>query len=190
MVKQIAGYGPLKVIRPLAGGLIFLFLHYLRWIPFQTVRHGILRFLGLRLGRNSVIYMGTEIRRPSGILIGSQTIIGHSCVLDGRGGLRIGSNVNFSSEVMIWTAQHDPQSPSFETRFAPVVIEDYAWLSCRTVILPGVTIGKGAVVAAGAVVTKSVDPYTVVGGVPAKPIGKRNPNLTYNLTDGGIPLFI
>lgn len=177
-------------VAPTGYGLAFLCLHYLSRIPSQTVRHGILRLLGLRLGRSSVIHMGTEVRRPSGISIGDQTIVGHRCVLDGRGGLRIGSNVNLSSEAMIWTAQHDPQSEHFETRYASVVIEDYAWVSCRTVVLPGVTIGRGAVVAAGAVVTTSVDPFTIVGGVPAKSIGKRNPNLTYNLADGGTPWFI
>jgi acetyltransferase-like isoleucine patch superfamily enzyme len=62
-----------------------------------------------------------------------------------------------------------------------VTIEDYAWISCRVVILPGVTIGKGAVVAAGAVVTTNVPPYTIVGGVPAIEIGKRTKNLNYTL---------
>jgi maltose O-acetyltransferase len=62
-----------------------------------------------------------------------------------------------------------------------VVIEDYAWLSCRTVILPGVKIGFGAVVCAGAVVTKNIEPYSIVAGVPAKKIGERAKNLSYNL---------
>jgi len=71
---------------------------------------------------------------------------------------------------------------------APVIIEDYAWVSSRTTLLPGVTIGKGAVVAAGAVVTKSVEPYTVVGGVPAKKIGERSKELNYKLSSS-VPFF-
>lgn len=86
--------------------------------------------------------------------------------------------------------QHDPQCPNFGVESAPVVIEDYAWLSCRSIILPGVTVGKGAVVAAGAVVTKSVESYTIVGGIPAKPIGKRNPNLDYVLGKEGSICFV
>jgi acetyltransferase-like isoleucine patch superfamily enzyme len=77
--------------------------------------------------------------------------------------------------------EHDPQSGTYTTQGGPVVIEDYAWVSCRVVILPGVTIGRGAVVAAGSVVTKDVAPYTIVGGVPAKKIGDRNRDLTYTL---------
>jgi acetyltransferase-like isoleucine patch superfamily enzyme len=88
--------------------------------------------------------------------------------------------------------EHDPQSSNFGSVSEPVVIEDYAWLSCRSVVLPGVTVGKGAVVAAGAVVTKPVEPYTIVGGVPAKPIGKRTANLEYTLgnVDGGAIWFV
>jgi acetyltransferase-like isoleucine patch superfamily enzyme len=162
-------------------GLRFLYLHYLIHIPSQNVRHFLLRRLGMKLGAKSLIYMGGEIREPGNIQIGECTTIGHRCTLDGRGGLRIGDNVNLSSEAMIWTAEHDLYDPDFKATSGEVVINDYAWISCRSVILPGVHIGKGAVVAAGAIVTKSVEPYTVVGGVPAKPIGKRPENLRYKL---------
>jgi acetyltransferase-like isoleucine patch superfamily enzyme len=135
----------------------------------------------MKIGVDSIMYMGTEIRKPNKIQIGIGTIIGHDCVLDGRGGLFIGNKVNFSSRVMVWTAQHDPQSSTFDTVSMPVYIDDYAWISCRAIILPGVRIGEGAVVAAGAVVTKSVEPYSIVGGVPAVSIGKRNKELTYPL---------
>jgi maltose O-acetyltransferase len=62
-----------------------------------------------------------------------------------------------------------------------VIIEDYSWISCRTIILPGVRIGYGSVVCAGAVVTKNVEPYSIVAGVPAKKIGERIKNLDYTL---------
>jgi acetyltransferase-like isoleucine patch superfamily enzyme len=84
--------------------------------------------------------------------------------------------------VWIWTLEHDPQSPAFATTGGPVVIEDYAWVSCRTVILPNVRIGRGAVVAAGAVVTRDVPDYAIVGGVPAKVIGERSRDLNYELS--------
>ncbi len=83
--------------------------------------------------------------------------------------------------VWIWTMEHDPQDPLYRVKGGPVIIEDYVWISCRVVILPGVTIGEGAVVAAGAVVTKDVAPYTIVGGVPAKEIGTRTKDLRYRL---------
>jgi len=77
--------------------------------------------------------------------------------------------------------QHDPNDPNFGVISGKVIVEDYAWISSRTTILPGVTIGYGAVIAAGAVVTKSVEAFTIVGGVPAKKIGERNQELNYKL---------
>lgn len=79
------------------------------------------------------------------------------------------------------TAEHDIDDPYFVGTEAPVHIGDYAWISSRATILPGVRIGNGAVVAAGAVVTKDVPDYTVVGGVPAKLIGVRNNQLKYEI---------
>jgi acetyltransferase-like isoleucine patch superfamily enzyme len=90
---------------------------------------------------------------------------------------------------MIWTLHHDYNSADFAQIGQPVIIEDYVWLCSRSIILPGVTVGKGAVVAAGAVVTRNVQPYTVVGGVPAKFIATRNENLTYNLSDAVLPII-
>ena len=116
---------------------------------------------------------------PKKLSIGMGTSIGHGAVLDARYGLTIGENVNFSSEVMVWTAQHDYRDKFFGTVGKPVIIENYAWLGPRSIILPGVTIGEGAVVAAGAVVTRDVDPYVLVGGIPARKIGDRPRDLDY-----------
>jgi len=176
--------------RSVQDGLTFLLSHYLMRVPSQTIRHSVLRSWGLKLDEGSLIYMGAEIRDPQNIVIGAGTTIGHNCTLDGRGSLHIGNSVNLSSEVMIWTMQHDHRSPTFGAVSVPVIIEDYAWVSCRAIVLPGVTIGKGAVVAAGAVVTKSVEPYAIVAGIPAKPIGQRNQDLEYTLGMQGAPSFI
>ncbi|BAU11431.1 acetyltransferase [Leptolyngbya sp. NIES-3755] len=160
----------------------FLALQYIGKIPSQTLRRWFyVQWYGLTLGEGSVIYNSCHIRSPEKITIGDNTSIGDQCVLDGRSGLIIGNSVNLSTGAWIWTAQHDPNAIGFEGVEAPVVIEDYAWISSRTTILPGVTIGHGAVVAAGAVVTKSVAPFEIVGGVPAKKIGERNQNLDYKL---------
>ena len=160
----------------------FLLLQYAGKLPSQRLRHWIYRRLfGLKLGRDSVVYNSCELREPYHITIGDFTSIGDHCILDGRGGLTIGNSVNFSTGAWVWTMQHEVNDPDFKVECAPVVIDDYAWISCRTVILPGVHIGKGAVVAAGAVVTKSVEPYAIVAGVPAKKIGERSRDLRYQL---------
>ena len=74
---------------------------------------------------------------------------------------------------LIYNSEHDINSEDFRAICEPVIIEDYVFIGPRVVIQPGVKIGKGAIVAAGAVVVKDVDPFKVVGGVPAKEIGER-----------------
>ena len=107
--------------------------------------------------------------------IGRNTIINNKCVLDRRGGLIIGNNVNISPEVSIYTGGHD-MNDNFVYTANQVVIKDYAWIGSRAMIMPGVTIGYGAVVLPGAVVSKDVDDFSVVGGVPASECGKRDKN--------------
>ena len=119
---------------------------------------------------------------PGGIHIGDDTIIGDHAFLDGRAPLTIGSHTDIASSVMIYNSEHDLEKEDFSARTEPVEIGDYVFIGPRAIILPGVKIGKGAVVAAGAVVTKDVPDFTIVGGVPAKEIGERkNKDLHYKL---------
>jgi acetyltransferase-like isoleucine patch superfamily enzyme len=165
-----------------ASGLKLAILKIVSHTPSQFIRKFIFRFIfGMKLAKSVVIYGGSEFRFPSGISIGKYSTIGNDCLLDGRSGLVIGENVNIGSGTWIWTLQHNVQSPDFALLGDKVIIHNRVWLCARCTILPGVEIGEGAVVATGAVVVKNVAPYTIVGGVPAKPIGKRNKNLVYNL---------
>lgn len=142
-------------------------------IPFHSIRNYIYRIYGLRIGKHSYIHMGARFYFPKNISIGRGTIIGDHCFLDGRAKLSIGDHVDIASEVMIYNSEHDINSEGFDPIEEPVEIDDYVFIGPRTVILPGVKIGKGAVVAAGAVVTSDVKPFEIVGGVPAKVIGER-----------------
>lgn len=178
-----------KEIMKLKGSCIYMVCAFISLLPFHTFRIFFLRLLKARIGKKVGLYRSFEVRSPWKMRIGNSTIVGHRALLDARMGLTIGSNVNISNEVMIWSLHHDYNSPGFDNAGAPVVIEDYAWLCSRCIILPGVTVGKGAVVAAGAVVAKNVAPYTVVGGIPAKPIATRNTNLNYDLGDGFLPII-
>ena len=118
---------------------------------------------------------------PEGIHIGHNTIISNDAFLDGRRGIYIGNNVNIGAEVRIYTIRHDLAGPTFtETRGNPVYINDMAYIANRVTIFDGVTIGEGAVVATGALVTRDVEPWTIVGGVPARFI-KSRPVLDYRL---------
>ena len=127
------------------------------------------------IGPGSVILMGVTVRQTRGLRMGQNSNINPDCLMDSRGGdIVIGDYVNISPQTNIWTLQHDIHDATFATVGAGVRIEDYVFVGSRATILPGVTIGRGAAVAAGAVVTKDVAPSTVVGGVPAKVIGKRD----------------
>jgi maltose O-acetyltransferase len=113
--------------------------------------------------------------------LGRNSTINEYCRLDNRGGITVGENVSISSETCILTADHDPHDPAFKGRERAVVVEDFAFIGTRAMILPGVTVGRGAVIGAGSVVTKDVAPLTIVAGSPAREIGKRSPDLDYTV---------
>ncbi|MBI4008992.1 acyltransferase [Candidatus Roizmanbacteria bacterium] len=117
--------------------------------------------------------MGARFYDPQNVSIGEDTVVGESAVLDGRDRLFIGNHVAVATGVMIFNAQHEIEDEFFSPSTAPVVIEDYVFVGPRVIIQPGVKVGKGAIIAAGAVVTKDVPPFAIVGGVPAKIIGER-----------------
>ncbi len=152
------------------------------YIPINSLRCILYRVLfGIRLERGSCIHMGCRVMKPRMITIGRHSLINAHCLLDGRMGLRIGDNVDIASDTIILTLGHDIQSPDYGAKGAPVSIGNYVSIFTRAMILPGVKIGDGAVVAAGSVVTRDVPPYTIVGGAPAKAIGQRTKNLEYTL---------
>lgn len=160
-------------------------------LPIRKLRHACYRRMGLTLGTGVVVHRGLELRAAPGVHIGDGTVVGFDVILDGRRGIAIGANVNVSSEVAIWTLQHDHRDPRFGDSGGRVSIGDRAWLSFRATILPGVSVGEGAVVAAGAVVTSDVPPYAIVAGVPARVVGERSPReLSYELGASAAPWFV
>lgn len=163
-------------------GLMFFCNRVIAGIPSHTLRkafyRGAMRF---RIGANSYIFSGARFDTRGGFTLGNDSTINGDCRLDNRGTLTIGDHVSISAEVCILTADHDPQSPSFAGRNRAVSIADYAFIGTRAIILPGVAIGRGALVAAGAVVTKNVAPLAIVAGSPAKEIGTREPTLDYRV---------
>ncbi len=150
-------------------------------IPSYTLRHWwYRRVLGWKLHPKATVLMGQQIQmaglRASGaqVSIGEGTVINHGCLLYTTGGLTIGKQVSVSAGVWLVTGTHAMNNPQFPAEFHPIEIGDYAWLGSRAMILAGTRIGEGAVVMAGAVVTRDVEPYSIVGGVPARPVGMRS----------------
>lgn len=141
--------------------------------PSQTFRIIMLRIMGAKIPMSTAVYGGIEYRNPKGLKVGEGTALGHRAILDARMGLNIGKSVCFGTEVMIWSLHHDYNDINFCAIGGEVNIGDFVWLGSRCIILPGISIGKGAIIAAGAVVTKDVPNFAVVGGVPAKIIAER-----------------
>ena len=176
-------------------------LGYMRYATFQVgliPSHHIRNFLYrnvwlVDMKSKAIIYWGAEIRGSEQLHIAEGSIIGDQAILDARrGGIFIGKNVNFGSGVQLWTGQHDYNDPYFRSvpgKRGPIKIGDRAWLGPNVIVLHDVTIGEGAVVAAGAVVTKDVEPFTLVGGVPAKKIGERTKDLRYDFRGDYTPFY-
>ncbi|CAG2263020.1 acyltransferase [Burkholderia sola] len=151
---------------------------FMNYMPYR-IRHWFLgRFCQVKIGRDSSIAMGCFVTGYH-ISIGDNTVVNRYTYLDGRVPLTIGNNVNISHYTLIQTLTHDPQNPDFVCLCKPVVIEDHVWIGARAIISPGVRIGEGAVVGAGAVVTRDVEPYTIVAGNPARFIKERTRDLRY-----------
>lgn len=160
-------------VKSVALEFIVFILHLAGHIPIHHIRRFFYRLGGVKIGRGSSIHMGTRFYDPHNVAVGEDSVIGEGAVLDGRDKLIIGNHVAIASQVMIYNSKHDIEDEFFLPVCAPVTIEDYVFIGPRSIVLPGVTIGKGAIVAACAVVTKDVPPSAIVGGVPAKIIGER-----------------
>ncbi|MHA1300067.1 MAG: acyltransferase [Candidatus Helarchaeota archaeon] len=144
-------------------------------IPSFTIRMFIYRRIyKMKIGKLTHIHENFFCINPSNISIDKTTIIGNNVFMDGRHGIEIGTNCQVNGEVILLTETKD--------RKGPIKIEDYAWIAARSTILPGVTIGKGAVISGGSLVTEDVPPYHVVGGCPVKFMKKRNEDLRYTLS--------
>jgi acetyltransferase-like isoleucine patch superfamily enzyme len=156
-------------------------LHILRLVYYRRV-------LGFQIGPKSHIFMGAWFDCKRNFVLGRESVINQNCRLDNRGGLVIGNRVSISAEVCILTADHDMRAPDMASRQRSVIIEDYVFIGTRAMILPGVTLGRGCAVAAGAVVTRDVLPGQIVAGIPARPIGDRPNNLLYDPTYA--PFFV
>jgi len=168
-------WGDLQALHPrlrLANAMLFFLPHF----AMNRLRTAIYRRIcGMDIGAGTII-MGTMQLAGGGPIL-KRLHIGENCQIttpfyaDLNAEIRIGDRVAVAHHVVLITTDHDFRSPhrrSGPTRYAPIVLEDGCWIGARVTILPGVKVGRGSVVAAGAVVTSDVPPNALVGGVPAK----------------------
>lgn len=158
---------------------IYITNNIISHIPWWKLRKSYYQKMGLTIGENTICNMGLYCFLPQNIKIGTYTHINRNCFIDGRGSCYIGNNVSISYNVSIITGSHNVNSKNFAVEFLPIRIEDYVWIGANATILHNTHIGKGAVICAGAIVTKDVPPYAIVGGVPAKIIAYRTQELDY-----------
>ncbi|MDR3709361.1 MAG: acyltransferase [Capsulimonadaceae bacterium] len=158
-------------------GLFSLLVRLLPDGAFLRTRASMCRAYGLKVGRGTILQglpMLAGARDPRRRLrIGDRCFVNSLVYFDLSDRITIGDGVSIGHHVVLITATHrlgtsDARAGDLETR--PIVIDDGAWIGAAARVLPGVTIGAGAIVAAGAVVTRDVEPHTLVGGVPAKVI--------------------
>ena len=159
-----------------------LWNHFFGRVPLYWFRHLLVRSLyGLHIGRSN-LHRAVFLLSPWHIRIGDNVNIQMNCFLDGRGTITIGNNVDLTPGVRVLTEQHGIDSSEYVTVKKPVIIHDNVVVGSWALILPGVTIGEGAVVAAGSVVTRDVEPYTLVAGNPAVKKRNRSRTLCYNVS--------
>lgn len=133
----------------------------------------LLKLFGAKIAAGVRIQGGAEIWQPWKLTIGENSWIDGGVKLYSVDEIKIGANAVISEGAYICTASHDIRSEAFELVTKPIEIGDSAWIAARAIVLPGRKVGEGAVVAAGAVVTRDVEPDNVVAGNPARVIGKR-----------------
>jgi acetyltransferase-like isoleucine patch superfamily enzyme len=167
----------------LIGGIAaFCYNSFVGKIPSRTLRNAWLKMYLSDFGPGTSVQSSCRFLNGRKIHFGKRNVINFDCLFDGRKfHIRTGDDVTIGPEASILTLGHDPQSPEFVDRGGDVVIGNRVWIAYRAIILPGITIGDGAVIGAGAVVTKNVEPYAIVAGNPARKIGERNKDLRYEL---------
>lgn len=165
--KAVLGTLPVRVL-----------VRFLLWLGFRARwLWGRIRFGALvrNRGLGCVCAWDADLKYPGNIQLGERVIIGSNVSLGAHSPIRIGDHVRISRDVIIETAGLDfsTGAPPYRHVSKPIIIEKGVWIGARAMVLGGVTIGENAVVAAGAIVTRSVPPGQVVAGVPAKPIGRQ-----------------
>ena len=150
-------------------------------IPSCRIRKLLMRYVFcMDISKEAVLYGGFEIRSPWNVKIG-RAVIGVGALIDGRMSVTIEDDVVLASSVSIYTVQHDVNDPMFRVnnKGGAVVIHNHAWISSHSTVLPKVEIGEGAVLSAGAIATKSLEPFGIYSGIPATKKRERNQNLEY-----------
>ncbi|MCY7350546.1 MAG: WcaF family extracellular polysaccharide biosynthesis acetyltransferase [Cytophagaceae bacterium] len=139
-----------------------------------ALKRGLLRLFGAKIGRGVLVKPHVNVKYPWFLEIGDFAWIGENVWIDNLAPVRIGRNACLSQGALLLTGNHDYTRASFDLEIAPITLEDGAWAGAKTLIGPGVTLGSHAVLAAGSVATRSLEPYGIYQGNPAQLVRKRS----------------
>ncbi len=135
-------------------------------IPSRHIRKWFYQAMGAKIGKNTVICRRADILYPKGLKLADNVAVGWFVDLDARGGITVDHDTNISSHTNFITGSHDVDDPEFTASFLPIEIGHHCWIGTGATVLQGVKIGNGAVVAAGALVTRDIPSYEIWGGYP------------------------
>ncbi len=160
----------------------FLYNSVVGHLPLSFLRHTFLQCWLGNFGLGTAVQSGCRFLNGRKVFFGERNVINFGCCFDGRKyRITTGHDVSIGPEATLLTLGHDPRALDFSDQGGDITIGNHVWIGCRAIVLPGITIGDGAVIGAGSVVTKDVAPYTIVAGNPARPIGERPKSLNYRL---------
>ncbi|GJD16234.1 transferase hexapeptide repeat containing protein [Rivularia sp. IAM M-261] len=143
------------------------------WLPMSNIKVAILRLFGAQIGQLVRIKPGVRVKFPWHLTVGNCVWIGEDCWIDNLAHVKIENHVCLSQRVYLCTGNHDWSDASFKLSVAPIYIQESSWIAAKSMIGPGVTIGKGAVLTLGSVTTHSLESMTIYSGNPAQPVKRR-----------------
>jgi maltose O-acetyltransferase len=162
--------------------ITYTYNQVLTQVPSHAVRRLYLKAWLGGLGHGTDVQMGCRFLNGRKVILGERNVINFGCLFDGRRfHIRTGKDVSIGPEAAILTLGHETQSPDFADSGGDVILGDHVWIGYRAIVLAGVKLGDGAVVGAGSVVTRDVEPFTIVSGAPARKIANRSRDLRYEL---------
>ena len=170
------------MIKPLLFEIFSLFTDFVMHLPVAFVRRLYAKLIFKEMGKGCQICRHVHLIAPYRIKLGNNVFINRNVTLDGRSGLNIGENTDIGEYSSIWSLSHDINSPTHAEVGRLTTIEDHCWIAPHSIILPGVTLKRGTVVATNSVVTKDTEEKSLVAGIPARQIKKRDNELKYDLS--------
>ena len=170
--REAIKYSKAELLKRVLWGLVYPFFRFSPRVFFKW-RCFLLRLFGAGVGQNVHVYNSANIFMPWNLDIGDWSAIGEHAYIYNLGEISIGKNVTISHRAHLCAGTHDHTKPDFPLLKPSIKVEDSVWIGADAFVGPGIVVGEGAVVGAGSVVVKDVEPWTVVGGNPAKFIKKR-----------------